>query len=181
MRGHRLARPERTRLPGGIVTNREHKIELRSVRANELVPVFGAVAIGVEVQLAQEIERVGMDPPLRLAAGRERAEHPASFAIENGLGNDRSGRVARAEKQNVERLLSGCVAFAKSSALPALVAFRCGRAAPIPQHVRRLQCPMPVATIGDRRRRGPAFLRVGVVNMDRPSRVPWIRPERPRC
>ena len=41
MRGHRLARPHRARFRGRVITKRERKIELGSVRTGELLPVLG--------------------------------------------------------------------------------------------------------------------------------------------
>ena len=54
---------------GGVVANRENKIELWRVWLRELQPTFRASIAHVEVQLAQQIERVGMNLPLRLASG----------------------------------------------------------------------------------------------------------------
>ena len=48
---HWLARPDRTNLFGGIVTNREYKIELRSARLSKLVPFLAPETIRVKVGL----------------------------------------------------------------------------------------------------------------------------------
>jgi hypothetical protein len=72
MNGHRLPRPDRAHFRCGIVAKRKYEIECRRFRARELRPV-GAQAGYVIVQLAQQIERIGMDAALRMASSREGA------------------------------------------------------------------------------------------------------------
>ena len=76
-----------------------------SGRANS-VQLLERKLADVVVQLAQKLERIGMDAALGMASGRVGAELAAAFAIQDGLGHDRARRVAGAEKENVERLLS---------------------------------------------------------------------------
>jgi hypothetical protein len=104
MRRHRLAGPDRTGLLGGGVTHREHEIELRRTGFCELGPALGPKIAHVEVHSAQQVERVGMDLPFRLASRREGAEMAASFTVEDRLGHDRPRRISGAQEQNVEGL-----------------------------------------------------------------------------
>jgi hypothetical protein len=71
MSGHRLPRLDRAHFRCGIVAKRKYEIECRRFRARELRPV-GAQAGYVIVQLAQQIERIGMDAAL-MASSREGA------------------------------------------------------------------------------------------------------------
>src|SRR5579863_2160946 len=60
MGSHRLSRPNRTCLCGGIVAEGKCKIEFRCVRAGELGPAFRADLTDVVVQPFQEIDGIGM-------------------------------------------------------------------------------------------------------------------------
>ena len=50
MGAHRLARPKRANLVGGVVANREDEIEHRGAGAGKFFPRFGTQAAGVVVE-----------------------------------------------------------------------------------------------------------------------------------
>ena len=101
MRGHRLARPDRADLVGGVVADGEDEIERRAPRLGELVPALRAQAVGPVVQPLQQPQRHRMDPALGMAAGREALEAALAPAVERALGHDAAGRVAGAQEQHV--------------------------------------------------------------------------------
>ena len=167
MRGHRLARPHRAGLGRRVVANREHEIELRRVRPGELAPVLGAKAADVEIELAQEIDRIGVNSALRLAAGREGAKFSPPLPIQDGFGHDRARRIAGAEKEDVERLSVGSVRHGYF--LRWLLFGAGGQQVVLAQRLLQIaNFGMPVATIGDqealstpaclRRRRGRRWI-----------------------
>ena len=51
--------------------------------------------------VAQEVERVAIDGAERLASGTVGTEPALAEFVQDGLGQDRAGRVGRAEKQDV--------------------------------------------------------------------------------
>ena len=61
-------------------------------------------------QTVAAVDRIGMDPAIRMTASRERAKVPAPRTIENGLCHDRARRIAGAEEQDIEHFLFGGVA-----------------------------------------------------------------------
>src|SRR6516165_6497060 len=76
MRRHRLTRPHWAYLLCRVVADRENKIKLRGLRARELRPTLRATSADVVIQLAQEIDGIGMDMALRMASRREGTEFP---------------------------------------------------------------------------------------------------------
>src|SRR5262249_4236090 len=100
MRRHWLARPDGTDFVRGIVTDREHEVELRRIGFRELIPRFRAQARDVVMHLAQQIERERINRAGRLAAGAIGAKFSSPFWI--SLGYDRARRVASAEEQYVQ-------------------------------------------------------------------------------
>ena len=102
MRGHRLARPDRAGFAGGVVADGEDEIHLRRAGRGELVPGLRAAKRRVVVQaLAAAAARMGWTSPLGWRAGREGLELAGADTVEDRFGDDRTGRVAGAEEQNV--------------------------------------------------------------------------------
>ena len=151
MRGHRLAGPHRTCLGRRVVADREDEIERRGVGPGELGPALGAQATDVEVQLAQQVEGVGMDAALRLAARREGAKIPASVTVQDGLRHDRARRISCAEKEDVERF---SVERSGHGLCRALVGIGCGGGARglAGQSLQTAKLRVPVTTIVDQKR-----------------------------
>src|SRR5262249_31773429 len=96
---HRLARPHRTALAGGVVADGEHEIDERRARLRELAPRLRAEARNVVAEALQKLERVRIDPALGIAAGAEGAEFARAELVENGLRHDRARGVAGTEEQ----------------------------------------------------------------------------------
>src|ERR1700719_133812 len=83
MGGHRLPRPYRARFGRGVVAERKGEIKLGYVRAGEFGPTFGAKSAHVVVQPFEDIDRIGVNVPLGMAAGREGTKPSLSRAVEH--------------------------------------------------------------------------------------------------
>jgi hypothetical protein len=90
VRGHRLPRPERTRLGGGLIVDRNHKVELRRVRSGEFFPALASQAVDRDPLLTQELERERMDFAFRMTPRAVRAEFAGTDArmIHEGFGDN---------------------------------------------------------------------------------------------
>jgi len=80
------------------VTDRENKIEPRTLGPREFVPAFAAQSRGVEVQLAQYLERHRMNRALRLAAGAESAKLAFAPSADRAFRHDAARGIASAQK-----------------------------------------------------------------------------------
>src|ERR1700726_896600 len=98
MRGHRLTGPHRTGLVSRVVANGEHEIELGGVGPGKLAPAFRSQVAYVEIQFAQQIDRVPVDLSLRLAPCGECPKNASAGPIEDSFRQDRPRRVSGAEK-----------------------------------------------------------------------------------
>src|SRR5689334_6127529 len=99
--GERLARPDRADLAGGIVADGDDEVDRRRAFRGELVPAFRPQALGGKAELIEQGERCRVDFALGMAAGGKGAEAAAAVAVEDRLGEDRAGRVAGAEEEDV--------------------------------------------------------------------------------
>src|SRR6202030_4045524 len=98
---------------------------------------FRAQPAHVEIELAQQIERVRMHLPLGLTTRREGAESSLAGAIEDDLGHDRARRVPAAQEQYVEGALIVWRAHGSPLAASRLVG-RDAAAAVLAQRVRKV-------------------------------------------
>jgi hypothetical protein len=69
MRCHRLTRPDRALLGRGLVADREDEIHRRRTGLGEFAPVLGAREGGVEIQIVEQFQRIGMHFAFRVRAG----------------------------------------------------------------------------------------------------------------
>ncbi len=105
MRRHRLTGPHRARFAGGIVANRENKIERRRARARKLVPGFRSKAGRVVAEAVQKPQRFRMHTALRLAAGAVGAKSSCAslFKIASAMIERAELPVQRNSALNVRR------------------------------------------------------------------------------
>src|SRR3989344_113394 len=106
MRIHRLARPDRAGLAGGIVADGEDEIEDRGTGGGKLVPALRAKALGLEAEFAEKRAHLRMDLTLGDAAGAKGAKASRAIAVQQRLGEDRARAVAGAQEQHVINLVS---------------------------------------------------------------------------
>lgn len=88
MGARRPAEPDRARFAGGVVTNRDDKIEMRTRRRGKLIPAFAAQSLGWKIELPQELESERIYRTTRMTTRAEGVELPFSQTIENGFGED---------------------------------------------------------------------------------------------
>src|SRR6516162_323439 len=69
MGGHRVPRPHRADLTGGLVADSEHEIHHRRAGFGEFVPAFTAQPARLEMRLFDEIERQRVNRPFWESAG----------------------------------------------------------------------------------------------------------------
>ncbi len=105
MRRHRLARPDRAGLAGGLVADRDDEVELDAARRGEFVPALAARAIRGNLHLREQFERQRIDPPGREASGTVAAESPPAPVIDERLRQDAARRIAGAQEQDVVSVL----------------------------------------------------------------------------
>src|SRR6202012_631092 len=101
MRGDGLAGPVRADLSGGDIADGDHEFESGRIGRGEFVPGFGAERTDVIIQPLQQIEGVRIDLALGMGAGGPGTEPAAADAIEDGFGQDGTGRIAGAEEKNI--------------------------------------------------------------------------------
>src|SRR4029453_17107061 len=89
----------------------EYKIEGFSARRRQLIPALAAQPFSRQLHMVQELDRYRVDGTLRMAAGTEASEFPASPVMDQALGEDTARRIAGAEEQNVVRPLSHVSCF----------------------------------------------------------------------
>src|SRR5262245_15437741 len=104
MGGHRLPRPDRTNLACGVVADGEHEIERRRAGLGELAPGFRAEGRGVVAETGEQGQGARIDLALRLASRRIGAKLSCAELVEDRFGDDRTRRIAGAEKQRVEHM-----------------------------------------------------------------------------
>ena len=90
----RMARPDRAGFVDCAVTHGEHEIHVRCAGPGELIQALGSQDCGVMAHVAQEVERVAIDGAERLASGTVGTEPALAEFVQDGLGQDRAGRVA---------------------------------------------------------------------------------------
>src|SRR5215469_16157050 len=71
---HRLSRPERARLGGGLIADRKHELHRRRTRLSKFAPVFAAQAFGGKTVLFETLKRERIYAPGRMTPGTERFE-----------------------------------------------------------------------------------------------------------
>ena len=98
MGGDWLSRPYRTSLGRRLVADRENKIQPRTIGPREFIPAFAAQSRGLEVQLAQQLERHRMNRALGLAAGAEAAKLAFAPAADRAFRHDAACRIPGAQK-----------------------------------------------------------------------------------
>ena len=69
----------------------------------ELVPVLRAKVVGLVVQVVEQVDSAGIEHAAGRRTGRIGLEPPCPDPVHDRLGDDRAGRVVRAEKENVQR------------------------------------------------------------------------------
>jgi hypothetical protein len=79
----------------------EDEVDLRCARRREFVPALGAQSASLEPLFLEQPQRGRMHVTLGEAAGRKGAESTPAFPVQNGLGENRSCRIAGAQKQGV--------------------------------------------------------------------------------
>jgi hypothetical protein len=105
MGGHRLARPDRAHFIRRVVADGEDEIHHRRARCRKLVPALGAQGGGRVVHLAQQIERIGMNLALRMAAGAEALEAAGALAVEDAFRKDAARGISGAQEQHVINMI----------------------------------------------------------------------------
>src|SRR3546814_10296016 len=70
---------------------------------SEFLPALRAEAADIVVELLEQMQGEGVNLALGLATRAERPEAAESFAAQDRLGHDRTGRIARAEEQHVQQ------------------------------------------------------------------------------
>ena len=69
VRGHRLPRPHRAHLAGGVVADRDDEVERGRAGRGEFVPGLAAQALGADFQPLQQLDRERVHAPVGMAAG----------------------------------------------------------------------------------------------------------------
>src|SRR6204780_5899366 len=94
---HGLAGPDGTNLFGGIVTNREHKIEIRSTRLSQLVPCLASETIRGKAGLLKLAQCFQSNGSSGMAACAISSECRLDLMVEDNLGHNRSRWVSPAQ------------------------------------------------------------------------------------
>src|ERR1700692_1673897 len=108
MRRYRLSRPNGTHFACGVVTNGEDEIHLGRIAAREFVPALGAQTLCRKIQTLEQRQREWMDCAFGETAGGESPEASVAFMVQDRLGQNRTRRIARAEKKHVVGAGHGC-------------------------------------------------------------------------
>ncbi len=97
----RIARPFRERLAGRDVAQRDDEVHARRAAEAELLQALGVRARDGHVMPRQELDGVGVERSVRIAAGAEGAEASGGDGVENHLRHDAERGVVFAYEQNV--------------------------------------------------------------------------------
>src|SRR5688572_14530941 len=109
MRGHRLPRPYRAHLAGGLVADGDHDVHLRRVLAGKLIPWLAAQPAHGNVVALEQFQRVGIHLARGEAARAVRAKPSRADAVEVALSEDATSGVSGAQEEDVEYALAHAV------------------------------------------------------------------------
>src|SRR5829696_5196143 len=93
--------PNQTGFTSRAVTDGEHKVHDRGSWSRKLVPAFRAVSVCWVAVVTQHLQGQRIDRAFRLAARRVGCEAALPVLAQDAFRQDRPGRVAGAEKQDI--------------------------------------------------------------------------------